>query len=307
MKTRVLIYLILIDAVVGVGIYFLSALFTDQRGIQICAGLIGGTFAAVVSVKWLISKAEERISIDNLTRRLLDLGLTEHVLNKGRFLDLIKSALIYHQNLPAIDANVGKLIDRSVAQTASIMEHACEGEISVAVEDIRQHGMTIVDDASAGDLLFSTSYISSEVWWKGKQGGDYLKHKIDAAREGVSVKQVFISPDRQDLMEDEGLFNLLSTAKLGPKGVPIKLYAITEDNVTTASCRDVLLVKGKAAFVLNLQGRFWISGYTIYTAPSAELDALGRYFDSLLSKPNLVAYDHTKDASFHDFVAKVFG
>ena len=303
---RVLALSYLIDIIVGFVAGVVTAVFTDETGIQICAGLIGMAFAAAWSHKLLISRVQDRISDSNVTRQVLELGLAEDLLKIQRFFNLVKSAIIYHRNLPKIETIARDLVDESISQTTLMMEHVEHGQVPVALEDIRQHGMKIVDAARRGDTLLATSYISTPIWWGVEQGRDYLKHKVNAASEGVNVVQIFISHDEDELKRDEWIFGVMSESELGEKGIPIRLYAINEARLARAQCRDVLLLKAKGAFELSLEERVWIKGFVIHVLPSPEIGQIEEYFDALLSQPYLVLYEPDKYIAFGEFVAHVF-
>lgn len=118
-------------------------------------------------------RIKELMADCKMIQNLRTLGLNDVILAEepwGRYItDLIKAISTYKQSplkLPKWDMDI---IDRTLTQAIRILrDMTVLGEAYLKFEDVRIFGTWIMQNfVGKGDILQTTSYIRSEVWWGG--------------------------------------------------------------------------------------------------------------------------------------------
>lgn len=294
---------------IGVGVGFATGEYTIDPGIQLISGLGASALAGVLIFGVYYVRTEDRLDDIAISLLLRDLGYDTTILfgeNSEKLINLLKNISQYYRDYQSVPNLLRSVIDESLNQAGEMLMTRIQERTKFGWEDVRKRAVDVLKEAKSGDVIFTTSYIISQIWWTGQLGTEYLVAKRAAAGRGAKITQIFISPDKDSLKYDEKLIKELAKPPTGKNPQPISICAIRSDAMLPAELRDILLLKrpkDPLAFELDLKDRSLPKGFVVFHGHS--IQSIENYFDDLNDHCPL-KYDSNQYPVFDDYINAVF-
>ncbi len=251
--------------------------------------------------KWKKQAAPTQIQnlADLLLQKETKLDAFQKLLNQ-KLLPQISTYSKYRQKL---DDKFKMFGDDVIKLTADSFRDLSKDQLNFELQNIREYGIHIMNQAKEGDELWATSIIYSPLWWQGRPGDNYILEKLDVAKR-ATVKQIFITANKKSLKDDEAIIKKLTGGKDNSK-VP-DVYVIAEYKIPKDRQIDFLILRNKIAFELILIEKSWIQGFNIYFKGSQRFRELEDIYDDLLKNSDIIKYDSKIYPEFDRFIEEVF-
>jgi hypothetical protein len=294
---------------IGVGVGFAAGVYTADRGIQFISGLVASALSGVLMFGLYYIRTEDRLDDIAVSLLLRDLGYDTTILfgkNSEELTNLLRMIAQYYRDYTSVPNLLRSIIDESLNQAGEMLISRVQESTRFGWEDIRKRAIDVLKEAKSGDVILSTSYVVSQVWWVGTPGTEYLVAKRDAAGRGAKITQIFISPDKDSLRNDENIIKELAKPPTGKDPKPIEICVIRSAAMLPEELRDILLLKRSKdplAFELDLKDRSLPKGFIVFHGHSIE--SIDSYFEAISDRCP-VKYDPNQYPVFDDFINEVF-